>query len=191
MSRQNDKRSRLVDAANDLIYEQTFNATTLADIAAKASVPLGNVYYYFKTKDDILKAVVQKKSTALQALFADWETISSPKDRILAFIQHAINQAETTARFGCDMGSLCQELAKNSGELSQLSAELMHRTLEWTTNQFKALGKNPETADALAKYLVSSLQGVSLLTLTFKDPALLARESKTLAYWLEQYALAA
>jgi TetR/AcrR family transcriptional repressor of nem operon len=191
MSRQNDKRSRLVDAANDLIYEQTFNATTLADIAAKASVPLGNVYYYFKTKDDILKAVVQKKSIALQALFAEWETIPSPKDRILAFIQHAINQAEITARFGCDMGSLCQELGKNAGELSQLSAELMHRTLEWTTSQFKALGKNPETADALAKYLVSSLQGVSLLTLTFKDPALLVRESKTLEYWLEKYALAA
>ena len=191
MSRQNDKRSRLIDAANDLIYQQTFNVTTLADIAAKASVPLGNVYYYFKTKDDILKAVVQKKSAALQTLFADWEALASPKDRILAFIQHSLSQAETTAHFGSDIGSLCQELGKTAGELSQLSAELMQQMVEWVTTQFRALGKNAETADDLAKYLISSLQGVSLLTLTFKDPALLKRESKTLEYWLEKYALAA
>ena len=57
MPRKNDKRDRLIDAANDLIYQQTFNATTLADIAAKANVPLGNVYYYFKTKDDILNLI--------------------------------------------------------------------------------------------------------------------------------------
>jgi TetR/AcrR family transcriptional repressor of nem operon len=185
MSRQNDKRSRLVDAANDLIYEQTFNSTTLADIAAKAGVPLGNVYYYFKTKDDILKAVVQKRATELQDLFSTLDQLSSPKAKILAFIQHAIQQAETTARFGSEMGSLCQELGKYTGELSHLSAELMHRTLNWIEAQFKALGKNQETADSLAKYLVSSLQGVSLLTLTFKDPSLIQRESKNLEYWLE------
>jgi len=37
----------------------------------------------------------------------------------------------------------------------------------------------------LAKYLIGSLQGVSLLTLTFKDPSLLQRQSKTLEKWLE------
>ena len=51
-ARRNDKRERLVQAADKLIYEQTFHTTTLANIAKLAEVPLGNVYYYFKTKED-------------------------------------------------------------------------------------------------------------------------------------------
>ncbi len=186
MSRKNDKRNRLVEAANDLIYQQTFNSTTLADIATKAEVPLGNVYYYFKTKDDILKAVVLKRSAVLQELFTTWDQqFAQAKDRLRAFIRHSIESADTTARFGCEMGSLCQELGKYSGELSHLAAELMHKTLNWVESQFKALGKNEETASTLAKYLISSMQGVSLLTLTFKDPSLIQRQSKNLENWLE------
>jgi len=48
----------LVAAASDLLYEHGVERTTLADIAQAADVPLGNVYYYFKTKDDIVAAVV-------------------------------------------------------------------------------------------------------------------------------------
>lgn len=185
MSRKNDKRDRLIDAADELIYQQTFNSTTLADIATKADVPLGNVYYYFKTKDDILKAVVQKRSAALQALFSQWEQqISDPKERLQAFIEHNTEISDTTAQFGCALGSLCQELGKHAGELANLAAELMHRTLNWVEGQFKVLGKGEQSA-TLAKYLIASLQGVSLLTLTFKDPNLIQKQSKNLEQWLE------
>lgn len=185
MPRKNDKRDRLVDAADALIYQQTFNVTTLADIAAKANVPLGNVYYYFKTKDDILKAVIQRRSTQLQAQFRGFEeAFPNTKDRLLAFIESSVKVSETTAQYGCELGSLCQELAKFTGELSQIAAELMHRTLEWVEAQFKAMNKG-EQSNVLAKYLIGSLQGVSLLTLTFKDPSLLQKQSKTLEKWLE------
>jgi len=185
MSRKNDKRDRLVDAADELIYQQTFNSTTLADIATKADVPLGNVYYYFKTKDDILKAVVQKRAAALEARFSAWEQeFSNAKERLRAFIGSNTETSNTTARFGCEMGSLCQELGKYTGELSNLAGDMMFKTLAWVEKQFKNLGKGEE-APILARYLVASIQGVSLLTLTFKDPALLQRQSKNLELWLE------
>jgi AcrR family transcriptional regulator len=49
----------LVAAARELVYRQGVERTTLADIAQVADVRLGNVYYYFKTQDDIVAAVVQ------------------------------------------------------------------------------------------------------------------------------------
>ena len=52
------KRERLIAAAVELVYRQGVARTTLADIAQAADVPVGNVYYYFKTKDDIIAAVV-------------------------------------------------------------------------------------------------------------------------------------
>jgi TetR/AcrR family transcriptional repressor of nem operon len=45
------KRERLLGAAADLLYRQGVEKTTLADIAQAADVALGNIYYYFKTKD--------------------------------------------------------------------------------------------------------------------------------------------
>jgi len=46
------KRDRLIAAAGETIYRQGVEATTIADIAEAADVPVGNVYYYFKTKDE-------------------------------------------------------------------------------------------------------------------------------------------
>ncbi len=185
MSRKNDKRDRLIEAANDLIYQQTFNSTTLADIATKADVPLGNVYYYFKTKDDILKAVVQKRSVALQSqLTALEEKFPNTKERIRGFLNSWIESSDTTAQYGCDIGSLCQELGKFTGELSHLAAEIMNRLQTWFETQFKTLGKG-EQSIVLAQHLLSSIQGAALLTLTFKDPNMIKRQSKNIEQWLE------
>ena len=57
-----DKRSRLIEAAVKLVHRQGFNKTTLADIALESEVPLGNVYYYFKTKDDIGQALIEYRT---------------------------------------------------------------------------------------------------------------------------------
>lgn len=184
MSKKNDKRDRLIDAANELIYKQTFNSTTLADIAALSEVPLGNVYYYFKTKDEILKAVVQRRETELNNLFSAWDQLPNVKERLHAFIAEQTQGSDTIARFGCALGSLCQELGKHGGELANLTGSLMRKTLEWVEKQFRALGKEAE-ASALAEQLIASLQGISLLTLTFHDPDFLHRQTKLLGRSVE------
>ena len=53
------KRERLVAAARQVLYERGVEKSALADIAAAADVPLGNVYYYFKTKDALVSAVIE------------------------------------------------------------------------------------------------------------------------------------
>jgi AcrR family transcriptional regulator len=42
-----------VESAKSLFYEQGVFPTTLAEVAERAEVPLGNVYCYFKTKEQI------------------------------------------------------------------------------------------------------------------------------------------
>ena len=54
---QADKRARLIETTMKLAYKHGFRETSLADIAEAAHVPLGNVYYYFKTKDELGEAV--------------------------------------------------------------------------------------------------------------------------------------
>ena len=60
MPRATDKRERLVDAAVTLFHHRGYGQTSLSDIAEQSGVPLGNVYYYFKTKADVLYYIVDR-----------------------------------------------------------------------------------------------------------------------------------
>lgn len=184
MPRKTDKRIRLIEAAKTLIHQQGFNLTTLADIAQEADVPLGNVYYYFKTKEAIGMAVIEKRAHEWAERLAGWSEISDPLARLMTMINYGLENIEITARFGCPIGGLCQELGKQGGALSDLAAKLLHDILQWSEEQFRALNFADKAA-GLALNLVSSVQGMFLLTHTFKDPKLAQRHSEELRIWLE------
>lgn len=179
-----DKRMRLIEAANRLIHQQGFNQTTLADIARESEVPLGNVYYYFKTKEEIGSALIEHRANFYRGLIESWNRLPGPKQRLVALIEMVSGERETLARSGCPIGSLCQELHKDGGPLADKSASLMAALLSWTEQQFRELGKGKEAPD-LALHLVSVLQGASLLTHTFRQPDLIARETARLKNWID------
>jgi AcrR family transcriptional regulator len=183
-SKEINKRSRLLDAANKLVHQQGFNQTTLADIAQEATVPLGNVYYYFKTKEDIGHALIEHRANFYGGLIAAWDKLPDPRKRIHALIEEVESQREALASSGCPIGSLCQELHKDGGVLADKAASLMAALLSWTERQFRLLGKGTESAD-LALHLVTVLQGVSLLTHTFGQPELILRETSRLKKWVD------
>lgn len=182
MAKRNDKRTRLVQAADKLFHEQGVSVTTLANIAQLADVPLGNVYYYFKSKESIIMAVVDYRRQHLNALFANFDQATDPRVRLTQLIHHGANVATETF-LGDALGSLCQELAKQGGDMSQEAATLMNELVSWAETQFKSMGKG-DTAKSLAVNLISNLQGMSLLGLTFKDRDLLTRQSQFLTDWI-------
>ena len=179
-----DKRQKLVEAAVALAYRQGYRKTTLADIAEASGVPLGNVYYYFKSKDDIGDAVLGHREGQFEAMRATLDRLPTPKARLLAFIDMTVANAANVAERGCPMGSLCAELLKEGGELAERSNALFARPMAWMEQQFVALG-HPDTASNLALQLQSSLQGASLMTQSFRDPTLLGREGARLVAWIE------
>jgi len=183
-SRESNKRSRLLEAANKLVHAQGFNQTTLADIAQEAEVPLGNVYYYFKAKEDIGHALIEHRANFYRRLIAVWDKLPDPVKRIHALIEEVESQREALATSGCPIGSLCQELHKDGGVLADKAASLMAVLLSWTEQQFRLIGKGPESAD-LALHLVTVLQGISLLTHTFGQPELILRETSRLKQWVD------
>jgi TetR/AcrR family transcriptional regulator, transcriptional repressor for nem operon len=178
------KRQRLIAAATQLLHEQGVEKTTLADIAQAADVPVGNVYYYFKTKDDIVAAVieahVQQSRAALAAISGAHR---SPKGRLKALVGEFAAQREVISWYGCPQGSLCSELDKRPGRPGFALPELMRVPITWAEEQFRALGR--DDAHDLAVSLIASYEGSALLTNTFRDPDILAREARRLIRWID------
>jgi AcrR family transcriptional regulator len=178
------KRERLVAAAAELLHRQGVERTTLADIASAADVPLGNVYYYFKTKDDIVAAVVGTRVDQIESALAALERRHrTPKARLKGLVRFLAGQKDSIAHYGCPHGTLSTELAKRAEESDPLAARLMQIPLAWAEQQFRAM----QRADAhdLAVELVAGYQGSAVLTSALGQPRLMARQGRRLEKWID------
>lgn len=178
-----DNRRRLLQAAEKVTYRHGFGKTTLADIAKEARVPLGNIYYYFKTKDEIGDAIVELRVSRFRRLLHELDEADSPKERLCGFVQIKINNREGLARSGCPVGTLCSELHKHGGAVAKKATVLFAEALAWMEAQFKALGKGADSR-GLAVHLLSALQGVTVLAHTFHDPGMIRSEAARLKQWI-------
>ena len=178
------KRERLIEAAQTMFYQQGVSRTTLADIAQQAQVPLGNIYYHFRTKEALVEAVIQAHERELQSLFAQWGHLSDARQRLLALLAISRQQEPALARYGCPHGSLCLELDKEDTALVTVGARIFQTYLDWAQIQFLQMGRDEQEAKDLAIDLISSLQGTFVLTATFRNPELLERKLQRLEAWV-------
>lgn len=174
------KRERLVNAAQTLFHHQGVYRTTLADVAHTAEVPLGNVYYHFRTKDSLIAAVIEAHVTDLQTRFAQWDQEPDVRQRIIAFLEAEATHATEFTRFGCPYGSLTQELDKGDAPLAPAAAQLFQVQLAWLETQFRLLGMEAE-AHQRAVELLAAVQGTLVLTSALRAPDVLSTQLARLA----------
>jgi len=69
MGRTSDANERLMDAALDLIWEESYGAITIDDICKRADVKKGSFYYFFSSKSELAVAALERM----------WQEVSKPK----------------------------------------------------------------------------------------------------------------
>ena len=99
--------------ADRLFYEQGYEHTSFAAIADAVGISRGNFYYHFKTKDEILDAVIGARVASTRQMLDTWSAQSdAPVERISSFIRIVVTNQAQIMRHGCPVGTLCTELAK-------------------------------------------------------------------------------
>ncbi len=178
------KRERLIAAATVLLHQQGIERTTLADIATAADVPAGNVYYYFKTKDEVIAAVIDAHVQQIKATLASIDAHHrSPKSRLKALVREFTAQSEIVAQHGCPWAACAPNSASASTQPGFAAAELMRLPVEWAEGQFRSLGRRD--AHDLALDLMAAYEGSALLANTMRDPRVLSRAAQRLNRWID------
>lgn len=178
-------REQIVEAADQLFYRHGYEHTSFSDIADAVQISRGNFYYHFKTKDEILDAVINVRLTKTRKMLEQWEIDGeTPKDRILSFIHILIMNRAKIKRYGCPVGSLCTELAKLNHTSQAEANELFTLFRTWLRRQFTLLGRKAD-ADELAMHLLVLSQGVATLSNAFHDEKFIRQEVKRMEEWLE------
>jgi TetR/AcrR family transcriptional regulator, transcriptional repressor for nem operon len=177
------KRERLVASAGDLLHHQGAQATTLAQVAEAADVPPGNVYYYFKTKDDLVRAVIDARAEQVRALLGSLQARRSPAARLKALAHQWVEMRELVARYGCPFGTLAAELDRRDDGLDREAAKPIAMILDWAEDQLRQMGRRD--ARELAVNLISGVQGAALLANAFRDPDVMSSQVRHLERWID------
>ncbi|MET8024683.1 TetR/AcrR family transcriptional regulator [Streptomyces avermitilis] len=173
------KRQRLMAAAARILHEQGVERTTIADIARAADVPVGNVYYYFKTKDELVEAALSQHTEYLEDLTGRLDRLPDPRERLKGLVTAWVDGRDVAARYGCPTGTLAVELDKRAeGGLDLSVGQVIRQLLEWVERQYRQIGVAEPDGHALA--LVGAYQGMSLLSNALRDPEIMTREGARL-----------
>lgn len=192
-------REAVIEAATRLIHLKGYQKTTLDEVLSASGVGKGNFYHYFKSKEDLGFAILDRFveafiDRALRPCFADPD--ASRVGQIRCFLGR-IRDAQVERNFvgGCVFGNLAAELADvHEGFRGKLSG-LFARWRDHLTDVLADAVRRGEIVaacrpEAVAQFLVASMEGAILLTKLTKDIAVMDRCVEEMNRYLSLYEVA-
>lgn len=154
-----------------LMLGKGYSATGVDDVCRAARVTKGSFFHYFKTKEDLGKAVLDRFYKVMQARAAESPHFKKedPLDRVLGWMDFAIEQSRHPEMLkGCLLGTFSQELAQTHKAIQK---ECDLRFCDWTGHIRKDLDeaverhkpRGPIDTATLASHLVACLEGAIIL----------------------------
>lgn len=179
-------RERIIKEADRLFYERGYDSTSFSDIAETVGISRGNFYHHFKTKGDILAAVIDDRLAERQRLLDAWEAQhDDAASRIRSFIHILVMNQSKIMQYGCPVGTLCIELSKLDHPLQGEAKKVMDLFRTWLRRQFEALGTGTSAED-FAMHVLAFSQGVAVLASTYDDKAFIQREVERMCRWVDE-----
>ena len=180
-------REKIINTSDVLFYQQGFEHTSFSQIATQVKISRGNFYYHFKTKDDILTAVINLRLTNTSTMLAQWQVQGdNPAERIKSFINILLFNSDKIQKFGCPVGTLSNELVKLNHSAKENAKEVFTLFRTWLSRQFTELNHHDD-ADKLAMHLLARSQGIATLACAFDDKDYIKQEVDCLHTWLTPY----
>ena len=113
MSRATNTRQRLVDAGLYLFWLQGYAATGIAQILERAKANAGSFYHFFKTKEELLLAVLELYIQSLDPVVIRpvFSQLEDPIERVFGILEfYRRNLLSTGCSYGCPIGRLALEI---------------------------------------------------------------------------------
>src|SRR3989338_3613395 len=135
-------KEKILDCAQELMLSQGYGATTIENICKAAELTKGSFFHYFKSKEDLCKAVVERFCCASFKGMEENCCQSKEKDplkRVFHYLDFMIKLSkQPMASKGCLLGTLAQELSDTYPQIRKLCEEGFN---EWTKRLKKDLSE--------------------------------------------------
>jgi TetR/AcrR family transcriptional repressor of nem operon len=168
-------KARVVEAANQLMYERGVASTTLADVRIASATSKSQLYQHFADKNALVREVIEFRADALLAQQRRrLEKVDSLRGLELWRDEMVERNSLRDGAYGCPLGSMANEIADQDEDLRRTIATHFNEWLQLLVDaidRLKTRGVLRADADsrALASGLLAALQGGYLLAKTARD----------------------
>jgi TetR/AcrR family transcriptional repressor of nem operon len=171
-----DRRTKILEAATDLMCRNGFQQTSVDDVIREAGLcGKAHFYHYFKSKEELGYAVVQHRfeQFAEHGLAILRDPMIDPLERIERFIDAEVeSQVEAECRGGCPFGNLATEMADAHEGFRQRLATVFER---WSGQLQSVLWEaRPQLRDdvdlaRMARFIIATLEGALMMSRVTRD----------------------
>ncbi len=191
-------KDQILDAASRLVHVRGFNNTSVDEILRESGVGKGNFYYYFRSKDELGFAVLERglEQLSIELIEKNFSADKDPWQQILDFLDCLVERArQKECTGGCLLGNLAVEMSDIHEEFRQRlnkAFERLRYRLEDTLEQAKANETLRSDADIprLAHFIVAGFEGAFMMGKLHKDADIMAGVVEELKEHLAQYRVA-
>lgn len=186
-------KERLLEAAQELMLAQGFVATTVDEICAASGLTKGSFFHYFKSKEDLGQAVLDRFCGARLAVLQQgpFSKKRDPLDRVYGWIDFAIEMSKSPlAEKGCLLGNFAQELSDTHPAIRSQCAQRFAdwaKLLKQDLDEAKAnyLPKSKLDTQGLAEHFIAVLEGALILGKARQDMGVVGKSLRHFKRYLE------
>jgi AcrR family transcriptional regulator len=148
-------RNRLVNAAAELFWRAGYDGASLADIAAEAGVPIGNVYYYFRSKAALADAVARLMDSETRAALSDINSAHpGPEQRLAALLALFSSSNAARTERGCPIARASRDFRNDAPDAAERAGRILGRIGDWLAEQFQAKLSSEEARGRARQWLM-------------------------------------
>lgn len=163
----------IIGAARVCLQQKGLGATTLKDVAEEAGVTQGTVYYHFKTKEELMSAVIQASvDQFIDRVDRAWDSSADPLVKIKSAIRvagDAYGKDDNFHRLFYNMVALGLHNEKAAEEFSRLirAVQIM---IEQHCQEIQELAINTRIPpEHLSRIILAVINGLALQSIFNKD----------------------
>ncbi|MFL6604842.1 MAG: TetR/AcrR family transcriptional regulator [Steroidobacteraceae bacterium] len=176
-----ESKTKLLNAAMNVIRAKGYAGTTIDDVCAAAGVTKGSFFHHFKSKDELALAAAAHWGTVTDAIFASapYQHETDPLSRLLGYLDCRIAMlgtitAQNMAEYTCLLGTLVQETFATHPDIRAACEKGMASQVEAVTRDVEAAKKRyaPRatwSAQSVAYFIQVTLQGCFVLAKAQQD----------------------
>ena len=193
MTKKQATREKLLDFTFEEVYIHGYNATSVDSILKKAKVTKGSMYHHFKSKKELVLAMVKERLFPKMDMFFKYEkqegkSVMESIRTTLVFVA----KNKPLVMYGCPLYRLMVELSPVDKEFDVLLSSKVNDMQESAASLLqrgKEIGEFTESLDtkAFASFLLSSVWGILSLSPTLSSSKNFIKQSKYILKELESY----
>lgn len=181
-----DRREQIIEAALRVFAEKGFARATNRDIAREAGITTGLIYYYFKSKEDLLKAALEEHSPIQVMAHTTPEMLELPLESFLPVLVTRILDVVENGPFLDLVRIVLPEVLHGSTSIEPIALDFFRRVIDFLSSYLQtqiARGKLRADLDAraTAQLILSSLIGMVLRRQIVRDPSALQYSHEEIA----------